>query len=168
MHVLTREITIHIQNQVVTFSENLSSIVHRQVTVEAPVAFFATKNAGQGNIGFNQNIIFEDVGLNLGNAYRPGHGLFIVPRAGIYLFSTTLLTKHINTEEIHVAITVNGNIVAAVFGEPDAGGYDQSTHTVILNLKVNDEVYVRNIHYSNEFVYGGAYSSFSGVLLYGI
>jgi len=152
----------------VTFSENRSSIARRQVLVEGHVAFFATNQASQGNLGINQNIIFEDVSLNLGNAYRPGHGLFIVPRAGIYMFSATLLTKHINTEEVHAAITVNGNIVAALFGEPDAGGYDQSTQTVILNLKVNDEVFVRNIHYSNEYVYGGAYSSFSGVLLYDI
>jgi len=152
----------------VTFSENFSSIARRQVPVEGPVAFFATKHASQGDLGINQNIIFENVGLNLGNAYRPGHGLFIVPRAGIYLFSTTLLIRHINTVEVHGAITVNGNTVAIVFGEPDVGKYNQGSHTVILNLKVNDEVYVRNIDYSNEFITGSAYSSFSGILLYDI
>jgi len=104
--------------------------------------------------------------LNLGNAYRPGHGLFIAPRAGIYLFSATILTLRRDTAEVHGAITLNGNTVAILFGESDVGKYDQGTQTVILNLKVNDEVYVRNNDYSNEFVYGGPYSSFSGVLLY--
>jgi len=128
------------------------------------VAFFAAKQAHQDGIGIDQNIKFDDVRLNLGNGYHPGHGLFIAPRAGIYLFSAAILTN--NGAEVRAAMTLNGQTFAVLYGHGDNGRYDQGSQTVVLRLYTNDEVYVRNIDYANAFVVGGMYSSFSGVLLY--
>jgi len=55
------------------------------------VAFQAIKDAEQASIGANQNVMFERVTLNLGNGYHPQHGIFIVPRSGIYVISVTTL-----------------------------------------------------------------------------
>jgi len=137
------------------FSEPHRSIVSRQVLVEEPVAFFAAKQAHQDGIGINQNIKFDNVPLNLGNGYHPGHGLFIAPKAGLYLFSSSLLTHQ-----------VNGNTVAKVYGHGDSGRHDQGSQTVLVRLDINDEVYVRNIDIANDYVYGELASTFSGVLLY--
>jgi len=65
------------QNIIVSFPENITLTSRLQIPVQGRVAFFATKHANQGNLGINQNIVFDNVMLNLGNAYRPGHGLFI-------------------------------------------------------------------------------------------
>ena len=130
------------------------------------MAFFAAKQAHQDGLGINQNIKFDNVRLNLGNGYHPGHGLFIAPKAGLYLFSSSLLTHHVNIVEIEAAITVNGNSVAKVYGHGDSGRHDQGSQTVLIRLNINDEVYVRNIDIANGYVYGDSYSTFSGVLLY--
>jgi len=69
------------------FFFGLSEIHHRHVPVEGPVAFFAAKRSPQERVGINQVIMFDHVRLNLGNGYQPLHGIFVAPRAGIYLLS---------------------------------------------------------------------------------
>jgi len=71
-----------------------------------------------------------------------------------------------NPTEVRAAITVNGIQIAHIFGHGDSGRHDQGAQTVIVNLKVNDEVDVRNIQLDHDVVYGDLYSSFSGILLY--
>jgi len=109
--------------------------------------------------------MFDTIDLNLGNGFRSVHSNFIAPRAGIYLFSATLLT-HTTPVEIHAAITVNGVPVAKIFGHASSGRHDQGSHTVIVLLEADDEVCVRNINLENRAIYGYLYSSFSGVLLF--
>jgi len=130
-----------------------------------PVAFFAGKQATQTGIGLNQNIMFDTIKLNLGNGFRSVHSNFVAPRAGVYLFSATVLT-HITPVEIHAAITVNGATVAKIFGHASSGRHDQGSHTVIVHLQAGDEVAVRNIDLGNRGIYGYLYNSFSGVLLF--
>jgi len=128
------------------------------------VAFFAIKQQSQTGLGIDQTIRFENVRLNLGHSFHPQHGLFYAPRAGVYLFAASLLTN--NGEELHAAITVNGQNVAILYGHGDSGRHDQGSQTVLLHLDVDDEVYIRNIDAVNDFVYGNGYSTFSGILLY--
>jgi len=130
------------------------------------VAFFASKVNTQTNIGVDQVITFDRVGLNLGDGFHPVHSIFIAPRSGVYLFSSSIMTFYNNPAEVQAAITVNGITIAMVFGHGDSGRHDQGAQTVIVNLKVNDEVDVRNVKFDHDVVYGNLYSSFSGILLY--
>ena len=143
-----------------------STIKRRQVPVEGPVAFYAAKSNTQANLGINQPISFKTVVVNLGNGFHSGHSLFIAPRTGVYLFASTIMTNPTSPVEVHAAITVNGNTVARIYGHGDSGRHDQGAQTVLVKLNINDEVDVTNIDREHEDVYGGLYSSFSGVLLY--
>lgn len=78
---------------------------------------------------------------------------------------TCYLQPKNNDGELHAAIEFNGEIVAVLYGHGDDGRHDQGSHTVVLSLQA-DRVFIRNIDCSNDFVYGGAYSGFSGVLLH--
>ena len=129
------------------------------------MAFFAGKGATQTGLGLEQHILFDTIMLNLGNGYRPVHSIFVAPRAGVYLFSATLMT-HYYPVEIQAAITVNGIAIARILGHASSGRHDQGSHTVIVHLQADDEVCVRNIRFENNAIYGGLYSSFSGVLLF--
>ena len=130
------------------------------------MAFFTSKVNFQTNIGLDQVITFDRVGLNLGDGFHPVHSIFTAPRSGVYLFSSSIMTSYTNPSEVRAAITVNGIEIAKIFGHGDSGRHDQGAQTVIVNLKVNDEVDVRNINLDHEAVYGNLYSSFSGILLY--
>jgi len=79
------------------------------------IAFQAAKKATQTGTGTNQNILFEDVSINLGNGYHPQHGIFIVPRSGIYVISTTLLHENQPSVWFIGAIVHQGTILAKVF-----------------------------------------------------
>ena len=142
----------------------MPSILRRQLSMGEPVAFFAGKQASQTGIGLNQNIMFDAIKLNLGNGFRPVHSNFVAPRAGVYLFSATLLTNW-NQEELHGAISVNGATVAKIYGYSSIR-HAHGSQTVIVHLQADDEVAVRNIDLENRIVNGGLYSGFSGVLLF--
>jgi len=129
------------------------------------VAFFAGKEVLQKGLGLEQNIMFDTIMLNLDNGFHPVNSNFVAPRAGVYLFSATLMAD-MSPVEIQAAITVNGVHVARIFGHAISGRHGQTSHTVILHLQANDEVCVRNIFFENRHIFGYLYSSFSGVLLF--
>ena len=129
------------------------------------MAFFAGKQATQTGLGLEQHIMFDTIKLNVGNGYRPVHSIFIAPRAGVYLFSATLMTDS-SPVEIHAAITVNGVQLTRLLGHTISGRHGQTSHTVIVHLQADDEVCVRNIDIESRVIYGHLYSSFSGVLLF--
>jgi len=120
----------------------------------------------QTNLGLNEVITFDRIGLNLGNGFNAAQGIFIAPRAGVYLFASSIMANQNHPEEIHAAMTVNGNTVARIYGHGDNGRHDQGANTIIVDLQMNDEVMLKNIDLEHEVVDGGLYSSFSGALLY--
>ncbi|XP_052777858.1 cerebellin-1-like [Mya arenaria] len=139
-----------------------SGIVSRRQAPEMLIAFSAVKTATQSGIGINQNIIFENVLLNQGNGFHSQHGVFIAPQAGIYLFTASLLHEA-QSIAIHAAIVHNGNIVAKCHGYNE---WEQFSQTVIIKVKVGEEVYVKNVAAEHEIVHGESFSTFSGFLLW--
>ncbi|XP_052767959.1 uncharacterized protein LOC128208435 [Mya arenaria] len=129
---------------------------------EVPVAFTAVNMVLQGNIGVNQNILFDNVILNEGNGYHPLHGIFIAPISGLYLITASLLHGPLN-QYFHAAIMHQGNEIARLHGTINT--YDASTQTVILMVHAGEEIWVRSLDFANENVFGSRYSSFSGYLL---
>jgi len=121
------------------------------------------KVATQNNIGINQNTVFEKVVLNQGNGYHPQHGVFISPRAGVYLFTANLV--HSTTPgSFHGGLMLNGNLVVRLHGMYNI--WDSTSQTVLLSLSSGDEVYVRNLDSEHQNVIGSSYSSFSGFLVW--
>ena len=135
----------------------------RQVENEAPVAFLATLLDHALSLGANQNIAFENVITNVGDAYNSHAGVFIAPVSGIYVFSTSILS--FRSVQSHFAIKLNGNVVTAMFYKgDDTVTYDTTGCTVTLQLSKGDDIAVVNLD-SDIDVYGSHYSSFTGFLL---
>jgi len=128
------------------------------------IAFQAAKVAEQTSIGTNQNILFEHVSLNLGNGFHPQHGIFVVPRSGIYVISTSLLHENQPGIYFHGAIVHQGTVVAKLVG--DHSEWEQSAVTVLIQAQAGDEIWVRNNGPSNENIYGDYFSSFAGYLVW--
>ncbi|KAH3805983.1 hypothetical protein DPMN_134293 [Dreissena polymorpha] len=140
---------------------NVGAKYSREIT--RPVAFTAIKINSQTGIGVNQNIVFDSVILNDGGGFNAYHGLFTAPVTGYYLFSTTILhTPH--SQELHAGIMHKGNLIAMIHGFVNV--FEQGTQTVVLKVRTGEQVWIGNRDYTNQYVYGDYYSSFSGFLLH--
>lgn len=129
------------------------------------VAFHATVGSGtKDHIAINQTLVFETVKLNIGGGYHASGGIFITPVAGIYIFSTSV-TFNNNQDESHMIIEKNGVEIAGSYGNARAGPHEQGSITVVMELKVGDEVYVSNQRHNDVIVYGDNLSSFMGCMI---
>ena len=126
------------------------------------VAFTAVKITDQTNVGNNQNILFEKVVLNEGNAFHPHTGVFTAPRSGIYCFHTSV-TARPQTHPFVASITHEGVDIVYTEGQ---NGYDHSTAVVVIRVQAGEDGWVRNGGYVTENIVGHLYSSFSGFLLW--
>jgi len=155
-----------VSDTIVQFYFSGQRISSRSVPVESPIAFSAFTWQNQDSLELEQVIKFPHVELNIGNSFHPASIVLIAPKAGIFLFSVTVLSDAHSLSELHATLTVNGQNICHAFG--DARKYDQGSQAVVLQLWANDEVFVRVTGNSNVSVYGWTYSSFSGTLLYEI
>ena len=101
--------------------------------MDATTAFFAVVAKDQlEHLGVNQNVIFERVITNLGNAYSPHHGVFIAPRSGLYLFSVSILSGH--NREVYAQYAVNGRGISNIYARGTDGRHGEGSQTIILQL----------------------------------
>ncbi|XP_060602819.1 heavy metal-binding protein HIP-like [Ruditapes philippinarum] len=70
-----------LEKEVTDLKSNCASGSHKEVAFMAELTKTIT--------GQNHHIYFDDVKLNIGNAYNPHHGTFVVPVNGTYQFSVT-------------------------------------------------------------------------------
>ena len=158
----------------VSSSAFAESRVRRQIfnsSYEGPTAFMTSLGSNcEKNLGVNQNIAFKSVLMNLGGAYSPLHGVFTAPRAGVYFFSASLLSDMSQTYSpvVHAAISVNGKTKAKILAISEAHQHrDQGSNTLIADLKMGDQVWVKNIDNTGATICGiNGFSTFSGYLLY--
>lgn len=133
---------------------------------EVNVAFYAAVGSHHiEHAGANQPIVFDDVITNLGNAYNKFAGDFRAPVEGTYVFSVTLMAYGAHTT--HYRITQNGQGKGNIYLRGQDGAYTTSAMTAVLELKQGDNVTIQNVD-ADEYLYGYAYSTFSGFLLYQI
>ena len=71
--------------------------------------------------GTNHHIYFDDVKLNLGNAYNPHHGTFTVPVNGTYQLTVTACSTGVHY--VVLELTVNDQTIGKVIAGDDA--YDE-------------------------------------------
>ncbi|XP_063431734.1 heavy metal-binding protein HIP-like [Mytilus trossulus] len=128
----------------------------------SPIAFLAelTKTV----TGHNHQIHFDQVKLNIGNAYYLSHGNFIAPVNGLYQFSITACST--SGHYVVLELTVN----TAVVGKVLAGdtGYDECTSkSFLIQLSSGDDVFVQHESQGDYLLSNAVYGfpSFAGVLL---
>ncbi|XP_062615436.1 complement C1q subcomponent subunit B-like [Saccostrea cucullata] len=115
------------------------------------------------SLGKGQTIRYDSILTNDGNGYDDRTGVFVCPVAGTYMFVVDTLSS----VETWFAIKVNKQTVAKVYTSTHIGNnWDQTSRTVIVNLKRGYHVKVENISSANLQVYNGGTSGFSGTLLY--
>ncbi|KAH3714758.1 hypothetical protein DPMN_057457 [Dreissena polymorpha] len=137
---------------------------HKRFVAEGTVAFSAMKVARQDHVGANQNIIFEQVLTNEGGGYHQNHGVFIAPQSGVFVFSSTIMC--VPNGEVDAEMVHNGNGVTHIYCHGDGGSHDQGSQTVVIKMNAGDEVAVRNFAITDNSIWGGLYSSFSGYLVW--
>ncbi|KAL4217942.1 biological adhesion [Mactra antiquata] len=129
---------------------------------EQGVAFYATLTNHLTHIGVNQNIVFDKVYTNVGNAYNVYSGDFRAPVSGLYVFSTTLLAYASHTTQYH--IVKNGSQVGNLYLHGSGSPHMTDSLTIVLYLNVGDDVAIKNL-YADESLNGYEYCTFSGFLL---
>ncbi|XP_052276466.1 caprin-2-like [Dreissena polymorpha] len=134
----------------------------RRLLFEEGISFLAVKKSNQANIGVRQNIVFDQIVNNRGGGYQSDHGLFVAPASGVYIFATTLVHAG-QSQAFHAEIAHSGNTLVKIHGESSV--WDSGSQTVVLQVNAGEEVWVRNIDYDNENVYGDSYSSFTGAMI---
>ena len=134
---------------------------------EGPVAFHATTDKGEvPNLGIGQHIALDQVLINLGNGYHSQHGLFIAPKAGIYIFSASIMSYKNAHPEIWISIVKNGSELGKAYAHGDSGRHDQGSVTVVTQLSLADEVWIRlSGPAAGDSFWGDRCTSFMGYLL---
>ncbi|XP_041377289.1 complement C1q-like protein 4 [Gigantopelta aegis] len=105
-----------------------------------------------------QNVIFDKMYLNDGNAYSPRSGMFRAPVSGLYLFTLHVLPS---SSEMEFRIVKEGSAIAYVVATHSGG--TESIQTAI-HLHKNQEVWVVKV-YGGDTLRGSLLSTFSGFLL---
>ncbi|XP_052268846.1 heavy metal-binding protein HIP-like [Dreissena polymorpha] len=128
-----------------------------------PIAFKAHLT-GALNPGPNQRIIYNDVQLNLGNAYHQHLGGFLAPFNGTYLFSVSACSG--GGHHIVLDLMNHGSLIGKILGG-DPAYSDCSSETTITELKQGDEVYVQHHSSKGDSIVANdaTLNSFTGVLL---
>ncbi|KAH3785854.1 hypothetical protein DPMN_163949 [Dreissena polymorpha] len=128
-----------------------------------PIAFKASLTRAVSP-GPNQRIIFDDVKLNLGNAYNHHLGGFVAPLNGTYLFSVYVCSAGGH----YIALDLLRN--SEIIGKVQAGDERYtacSSETTIDKLNAGDAVYVQHHGGSGDLVHvqEDILNSFTGSLL---
>lgn len=115
-------------------------------------------------MGAHQNIVFDNVVTNKGDAYNPHHGIFVAPVTGTYVFTPTILAY--NNAEVWCDLVVNNVAVARTYARGTDNRHDQGSITAVVSLTAGDDVAVQSTQ-NGDSIYGEpvSYTAFSGFLL---
>ena len=107
-------------------------------------------------------IKFNDVSINVENGYDPSTGHFTATVDGIYLISMSYLQKNGYTS--HVRLIKDGAVYTDLHSNNKS--YDQLSKTVLIQLKKDENIWVRLEKSSAYAIYGSSrYTTFSGYLI---
>ena len=125
------------------------------------VAFTAILSKGI-SLGSNEVVKYDNVITNVGKAYTPSTGIFLVPLSGIYTVSVSMMGHP--TNQIHLQLERNGSLLLLLF-TGGAGSYELVSHTINIELTRGDRVWVQRKNTSGEKLYGSYYNVFSAAFL---
>lgn len=146
-----------------------SDVGNQRIKRQSPeiIAFHATIDPmdDTGGNAANKAIVFPDVTINIGNAYHPSVGLFIAPTNGLYMFSISLLHGIHHSGEVTVNLMKNRNSIANSHSRFVSGAVGQGSTSVVVQLVVGDEIYIKLRDPDGAALRADKMSSFMGYLL---
>jgi hypothetical protein len=115
------------------------------------------------SLGSKQVIRYDKTITNVGKAYTPSTGIFLVPLSGIYTLSVSMMGHPHNG--IHLQLVRNGSELVRLW-TGGANRYELASHTINVELTRGDRVWVQRRDSTGTKVYGGeTYNIFSAALL---
>ncbi|KAL4234592.1 hypothetical protein ACF0H5_006233 [Mactra antiquata] len=143
-----------------------SNRIRRQQVGTGNVAFTVILTNRLMNLGLNQNVIFDVIETNIGNAFNPQLGVFVAPLSGTYVFHVTIFAPI--DEEVWCKIIVTGSSKGDAYAHGGTNNSDTGSQTIIVHLNQGDNVAIRNGQAAHN-VYGNDATwttTFSGFLLH--
>jgi hypothetical protein len=122
------------------------------------VGFTAKLSKHMLNLGNNQAILFDTIVTNIGHHYSANTGVFTAPVNATYYFFASIMS-HTN-EVLETEIVKNGVRKVLMYSYDNV--HEQGTNSVVLQLNIGDEVWVRHTSTVGTKVYGNGWSTFSG------
>lgn len=108
-------------------------------------------------------MVFDNVILNIGNAYDKNVGIFVAPQRGIYRFEMVLSANNANG---HVDILQNGQKMLTVIADHYTPHlYGAGSGSVVLHLDQGDKVWIQFTDTDTAEINGGHVTAFSGFLI---
>ncbi|XP_053404982.1 heavy metal-binding protein HIP-like [Mercenaria mercenaria] len=151
-----------LENEVTALKQEVKALKAQQANQTGTVAFMAFLTKSER--GTNHHILFDDVKINVGNAYNPRHGLFVAPVPGLYQFSLTACSdsNHYIVLELNVKDSIIGKVIAG-----DDWVIDCSSKTFIVQLAKGDDVFVMHRTVGESLLAGASYDlpNFTGFLI---
>ncbi|XP_045157222.2 uncharacterized protein LOC123523631 [Mercenaria mercenaria] len=131
-------------------------------------AFHATLDhyTGLQHVRVGSTIPFPDVKLNIGGGYQNTSSVFVAPQAGVYVFSTSIMSFWNPNGELHAGIMKNGVYQAGAYVNDIGGPPEQGSVTISMLLGVGDRVWVQHVVHDDGTLYGDGLSSFMGCLIF--
>ncbi|CAG2249454.1 unnamed protein product [Mytilus edulis] len=151
---------------------DLQKLSNRLSTVEKAssscpqIAFMASPKHPILGVNKGQQLKFDNMHLNSGNAYKPFHGNFIAPVSGTY-FLTYTATTSVNTF-ITICTMRNGVIIGELLNSFHKS-YPKTTESVVTHLDKDDDVWLETCDVSQTSDIGigvGFESHFAGFLIH--
>jgi hypothetical protein len=114
------------------------------------------------SLGSNEVVKYDKVITNVGKAYTPSTGIFLVPLSGIYTVSVSMMGHP--TNKIHLQLERNGSELVRLY-TGGAGSYELVSHTINIELTRGDRVWVQRRKTTGHKLYGSHYNVFSAAFL---
>lgn len=86
-------------------------------------------------------LVFDVVSTNLGNAYHPTTGVYIVPETGVYIFTWSF--RNHDTGYHSVQLVKNTEIITVIYSRTVAGSHNQATGITPVYATKGDDVFIR-------------------------
>lgn len=86
-------------------------------------------------------LVFDVVKTNIGNAYHPNTGVFIVPESGVYVLTWTFRIG--GNHDHSIQLIVNREDIGSVYLHTVNGVEGEATGIVVTHVNAGDDVFVR-------------------------
>lgn len=105
------------------------------------VAFYAYMTTRLHTPSTEHVLVFDVVKTNIGNAYHPSTGVFMVPESGVYVFTWTFWIG--DGRDNSIQLMVNREDVGTVYLQTISGVESVATGIVVTHVNAGDDVFVR-------------------------